>query len=521
MKPARAIVGVWLLTAILFVPVFPHFISPNEMSRWAVAAAIVESGTVEVSSLLPILGTRLEDLSEVDGRVYSNKAPGTLLVALPGYLAARVLSGPPSPDSIRPALYAMRLAGATLPLLLLAIVFARAARRCGASEEAVAFALFVLLFGTVLFAYGLLLFSHALVAACLFAAWTLLFAVPGCDREWKHYVAGALIGLAVLSEYPAAVPGAVLVAATLERRNPGRALRVILGGLPLAAILGLYNRAAFGGFFELSSGHERLGEFQELAGSGLFGIGLPSPVILLRLLLDPSKGLLIFSPVLLLAPAGWRAARAALGRRGFITLLAVPASVILLYAGYPNWHGGWTVGPRYLVAAIPFVAFPLALMWRGRVSHILAGYSAVAVVVTSVAFPFVPPPFPLPWGSFAFPMLRDGLIAPNIIHLLEPRLAALIPALLLAALPLFIFRRAKLALFAVGVGIAVILGFLAEANTNRSPGVRIQRGYVREVYLLDRGALQRSAGEGLPLPPRLLGRMEYELTLPPTIWPFR
>lgn len=520
MKVSRTVIGAWLLTTIIFVPVFPHFVSPNEMSRWAVAAAIVEGGTVEVSSLLPLLGSRLEDLSEVGGRVYSNKAPGAVLAALPGYLAARAFAGPPSRDSIRPVLYAMRLAGATIPLLALAIVFSRAARRCGATDEAVAFALFVLLFGTVLFAYGMLLFSHALVAACLFAAWALLFAFPAGDQRMKDLGAGALIGLAVLSEYPAAVPAAVLVAAAFERGNGARILRVILGGAPFAVILALYNRAAFGGFFELSSGHERLGEFQELAGSGLFGVGLPSPLILLRLLVDPSKGLLVFSPVLLLAPLGWKAARAALGTRAFATLLLVPASLILLYSGYPNWHGGWTVGPRYLTAAIPFLALPLSLAWRGRLALLLAGYSATAVILTSVAFPFVPPPFPLPWGSFALPMLRDGLIAPNAFHLLDARLALLVPAVLVGALALFLFRRAKLAYVATGLLLAVILGSVAESGTNRNPGVRIQRDYVREVYLLDHGALQRSVGE-MPLPPRLVGRMEYERTLPPAPWPFR
>ena len=43
----------------------------------------------------------MEDVAEVDGRLYSNKAPGTALVALPGYLAARPFAGPPSADSLR------------------------------------------------------------------------------------------------------------------------------------------------------------------------------------------------------------------------------------------------------------------------------------------------------------------------------------------------------------------------------------------------------------------------------------
>ena len=117
----------------------------------------------------------MEDIAEVDGRLYSNKAPGTTLVALPGYLAARPFAGPPSPTSLRPSLNAMRVAGATVPVLFLAFLFARIAPEKGRKET-----LFALVFATPLFAYALLLFSHALVAASLFGAWVALFGpAPG------------------------------------------------------------------------------------------------------------------------------------------------------------------------------------------------------------------------------------------------------------------------------------------------------------------------------------------------------
>lgn len=509
----------WLLLALLLVPVFPHFISPNEMSRWALAAAIVESGTIEVSSILPILGSRLEDLSEVDGRIYSNKAPGGTLVALPGYLAGRIFAGPPSAESLRGVLYAMRWAGSTLPMLALALVMLKLARRYGASEDAIAFLLLTTLFGTVCFTYGLLLFSHALVASSLFLAWVLLFTVR--EEPWRDYAAGALVGLAVLSEYPAVIPSTLLVLLSLRRRSPERLVRIILGGIPFALALAAYNTAAFGGPFQLSSGHERAGEFRELADSGLFGIGLPSPAILLRLLLDPSKGLLIFSPFLLLAPAGWKQVKAALGRRALAALIAAPLSILIFYAGYPNWHGGWTVGPRYLVAALPFLCFPLAFAWRGKAAAVLTGYSVTAVVVTSLAFPFVPGAFPFPWGSFAFPMIRDGLVGPNAMHLVSSSLALVVPFALAIIAVMAVFRRSQLALAMAGVVLAMVLGHFAGRSVDRSIGIRIQRGYVQEVYLLDQGALAESAGEGIPLPPRLMQRRDYEMTLPPTAWPFR
>src|SRR5256885_15889523 len=71
--------------------------------------------------------------------------------------------------------------------LPISIVFAGAATRLGAEKEAIATAVVALLFGTPLFAYGLLEFSHALTAFALFAAWGLLFV------KRSEFAAGAVI----------------------------------------------------------------------------------------------------------------------------------------------------------------------------------------------------------------------------------------------------------------------------------------------------------------------------------------
>ncbi|HYU24749.1 MAG TPA: hypothetical protein VEO74_06070, partial [Thermoanaerobaculia bacterium] len=115
-------IALYALLALILVNVFPHFPSPNEFTRWALAAAIVEDHSVEVTPFVPLLGGGFEDLSERDGRLYSNKAPGGALLGLPGYLIARIIVGPASAMSMRPTLYAMRLTAATLPAVLLAFV---------------------------------------------------------------------------------------------------------------------------------------------------------------------------------------------------------------------------------------------------------------------------------------------------------------------------------------------------------------------------------------------------------------
>ena len=509
------VIGLFALLAILVLPVFPHFVSPNETTRWALAAAVVEEGKLEVTRSARLLGPRLEDVAAFDGRLYSNKAPGAALVALPGYLAARPFAGPPSPASLRPSLTAMRLAGATLPVLLLALLFARLAPEGGRRE-----ALFALLFATPLLAYALLLFAHALVAACLFGAWAALFGPSaGSAGPRRDAAAGALLGLAVLSEYPAAVP-ALAIVAVAAWRAPRRLLPIGAGALPFAALLGAYDAACFGSPFRLSSGLEKDAAFRDLARRGLFGIGLPRPAILLRLLLDPSKGLLVLSPLLLLVPAGLAAARRRLGPRAFAALLLAPLAVLLTYAGYPNWHGGFTVGARYLVAALPFLLFPLAFLRWGPVATFLSGASAAAVGLTTLVFPFVPPGFPLPWGSFAAPLLAEGLAAPNLLHLVARPLALVVPfAIVLAAAAVATGRR-RLLPFLAGALLWTGAGLLLPRLSPLAPPLLVQRGYVAEVYFTRSGALERAMPAGVPVPPRLRERKALEETLPPTRWPF-
>jgi len=105
---------------------------------------------------------------------------------------------------------------------------------------------------------------------------------------------------------------------------------------------------------------ERDPAFRQLAKRGLFGVGMPDPRILAHLLFDPGRGLFVFSPVLLVGLAAIPRVRRALTTRQFWSLTITPLAILLTYAGYPNWHGGWTVGVRYLVPALPFLAFLLA-----------------------------------------------------------------------------------------------------------------------------------------------------------------
>ena len=507
----------YAVLSVLVVPVFPHFVSSNEFSRWVLAVAIVDFHTVEATPVVNSTHTRMEDLATVNGRLYSNKAPGGALVGLPAYAIARTIVGPPTPHNMRATLNAMRLLASTVPAILLAFWLGNVARRFGCSEDRANFATVAMLFGTPLFAYGLLFFAHALSAFTLFGAFALLFSTEARGLRREAWWAGAFIGLAVLSEYPNAIPAAILVACALPRLRAGGVLRIMAGGLPFAILLGIYNKLAFGSVFTLSSAHEVDTNIRELASRGLFGVGLPSPDYLLRLLLDPSKGLFVLSPVLLIALFGIRGAWKAMPRGAFLALIATPLSILLTFAGYPNWFGGWTVGARYLVAAVPFLALLIAFAAATSIEALLLGASMTVIAIVSLVFPFVAPDYAAPWISFAWPMLRKGFVAPNLLHFVWRPLAIAVPFAIVAAAAILAIPARRVPLLIFGGVLWFAIGFPAERARTGPPYVR---ALVQRVHFDDRNAIVESLPPGDPNARSLAAIASRMMTVPPDPWPF-
>jgi hypothetical protein len=100
------------------------------------------------------------------------------------------------------------------------------------------------------------------------------------------------------------------------------------------------------------------------------------------LLFSPSRGLVIFSPIVLVTLLSLQRARDE-GMRGGVLAWCLLAAVeqFAVYAGYSVWWGGYTYGPRYLIDVLPLLV-PLAavgatVLARTRVGTI-AGSAALA-----------------------------------------------------------------------------------------------------------------------------------------------
>jgi hypothetical protein len=119
------------------------------------------------------------------------------------------------------------------------------------------------------------------------------------------------------------------------------------------------------------------------------------------LLISPNRGLLVFSPVILVALAGIRRCFGDGWRSPLRWCVLALAAQYVLYGTYAVWWGGHTYGPRYLVDVLP-VAVPL-----GAVAMSQPGFGPGAKIAAAAA---------LVWsivvaatGAFCYPNERWNL----------------------------------------------------------------------------------------------------------------
>jgi hypothetical protein len=315
------------------------------------------------------------------------------------------------------------------------------------------------------------LFGHSLAACLLGVGILTLIGEPGVRLSaGKAALGGALAAGAVLVEYTAVFAGpAVAVWLLWRERGRWRQIVAALGGalLPIAILAG-YHDAVFGG--PLVTPYHRVVDegFSAVHGRGLLGLQLPSATSLYEHLLSPWGGLLVWAPLCLFGIfGGLHAARTShdQGERARQLLCAAVAGSLLLVLIGLEQSGGWRVGPRYFVLALPLTVpgliaavRELGRPGRGLGLGLLLGLAGAALLANFLAANWFPHLIPHgnPLGDVLWPLVVRG----HVVHGVSPWLVASLVVVLWASV-LVRLRRASAGSWSAWVFALLLAGGLS------------------------------------------------------------
>jgi hypothetical protein len=494
----RLFLGILLVYAYFL----PRVADWNGNSRIDLTLALVEEGRLAIDSFYANTG----DYARYGGHIYTDKAPGLSFLAVVPYSAYRAAAGIPAlraavdrlgiaealnevlresgsrrkltdlarrmraseerePEGPPPggpwggaagwrlyfagALYICTLVVVAAPSAFASVVLGRFTARLIGDPSAAAPAALAYALGTIAFPYATAFYGQGLAAALLALAWERLHALRnGGARPAAWLGAGALIGLAVVTEFTAALPAAGLVVYALPGAAWSARLLLLAGGLPFAAGLAAYNAACFGA--PLATGYRYLGRFPEISQYGVGGFGPPRLEALWGLTFSPFRGLFVYSPFLLLALPGWLLLRRRQPRDAWLALGSFLALLVVI-AGWHDWMGGAALGPRNLLVGLPFLLPCAVLGWRASprgskrrdaaAAALLVSWLVVGLACVS-AGDFPPSSQANPLLEYFLPRFLQGELTPNLGMLAGLRG---IPSLVGLALPtlLLLVPRAR------------------------------------------------------------------------------
>lgn len=411
-----SVAGVLVFVTVVLLLCFPYFEktrNANEWPRLMQGIAVVEDGDWSLDGpSARVMGAPGPDtaISEHDGHRYPNKPPGTTLAAAGGYkLAKGWAASHDEPLTLRAYTWWARLLGGVLPTVLLcAVAVWRLPPSLGRAATVAAIVIYAV--GTPAASYAHLLYGHQLAAALLFIGTSLLLDASGPTtargrvlsegaRAAVAGVGGALAGAAVTVEYGAVFAGLPIATMLLARARRRGGLVAALCGLmgALVPILWLagYHRDAFGSPWATGYHHAATERFAELHGQGLLGLSLPKWDGFATHVLSADGGLLWWAPAAVLAIYGLGVVAISATHRedDMRTEARVHLGIVVIYllviSGL-SFEGGWRVGPRYFVVALPSLLVGWAMVLgqirsAGKWVFVVTALCTYAVIVNGLA----------------------------------------------------------------------------------------------------------------------------------------
>lgn len=336
---------VFLTTSLLMTA---DFHSIDEAAMFVTAVNVADSGEFHANQIgYSLWGIRPGEEVTALGKyndVYTKKSPLMILLMVPAVLLGRIV----------PFLSISRTVLWLGPLLASAIVLIlhRIGRELHYSRLASTAAVLLLVAGTMMLPYAQTVFGEILAAlGLLLTVWALFRLIRG-GGPWAASGVGAGLGLACGTNpvyFALAVIVALLILLWFLPENSWRSVlrQLIFYVIPLlvvATFLIIFNYACFGSIWE--TGY-RLSPNSE-------GFRTPLWWGALGLTISPARGLLWYSPPVILAFFSWPIFHRRQRRLSWAILIIVLFH-IAVFGMWWEWWGGYGWGPRFLLPIVPML----------------------------------------------------------------------------------------------------------------------------------------------------------------------
>jgi hypothetical protein len=412
---------------LYFFPYFAKLNSPAENSRLYMVKAIAEHGTFAINDVFGGEYGYVVDLAKRGDKFYSIKAPGTSFLGVLFFYPASLIFD----MSKRTETYLLRLFTSIIPSLIFLFFFFGFLGRISKNIFNRDLVFIGLALGSMFFTYGILLFGHQQAAIGLAGGFMLFFENKRRDKDSIFYIilGGLLIAFSVACEYQAFFAAIFLCAyAFVAIKKKYNVLYFLVGAALPVSLTALYHYHCFGSVFITGQQFAAHRPFLHILNYGFQGLFYFHKAGFLGTFFSSQNGLFFFAPWLVFALPGFYFL---FKKENFLAEAVCIVLVIISYfitvSGLYAWKGGWTVGPRYLAAIMPFMALSVLIFldrmtkYFTYLSWIFVPCLLVSIVtysLSSVIFPHFPDSMDNPFYEFLLGLVRLGMYPYNLGRLL-------------------------------------------------------------------------------------------------------
>lgn len=342
------------------------FETSQERARYGLVKSLIIDKTLYLDKYA---AESLPDIAHKDGHYFSVFQPGLSVLAVPFFKIGQIVNNPVIATFALPALF-------TIFSALFIFFFAL---KLNQKPFSAFIAAIIYCLCTIAWSYSITLYAHTASAFCLIAAFYFAYRSRN-SSGFRFFLVWFFYGLAALIDYPNLIIGLPILIYFFRENFYLKKIKIknnfytilnarltfFYSAIPFVALLGLlffYNAETLGNWFEIAHNYRvteliknlpsyhysitKVFDFQNIE-NGLF-----------TLLISPNRGLLVYSPIAILA--FWGFIRLFQRRPYFAKYIGLTfLANLLVYALFYDPWGGWAYGPRYLIVTLPLIAILVA-----------------------------------------------------------------------------------------------------------------------------------------------------------------